>query len=61
MVIMLKRDDTNQATRNILNIYVRKNRNKGRTGGENMMIDFTNLTISEIPNIEQSIQETFGV
>ena len=59
VVIMLKRDDIDEDKRNIMNVFVRKNRNKGRTGGLNMNINFKNLEITEIESLSDSAQGIF--
>lgn len=46
-VILLSRDDQNEKERYKLNVYVAKNRNKGRTGTLPMEINFNNLVIRE--------------
>ena len=55
IVIMLKRDDIDIDNRNMLSVFVRKNRNKGMTGTMDMYIDFKNLKISEVSNRQPNV------
>jgi len=48
IVVLLARDDQNEADRDQMNVYVAKNRNKGRTGTLPMRIDFNTLKLLEI-------------
>lgn len=60
IIIMLKRDDMDEETRNIMSVFVRKNRNKGRTGNLNMFINFKNLQITEGKDFVDEANELFS-